>query len=593
MARPKRADGKIQIQLFTTNGYRYAISQDSIRDPETGKYSHPKITYGTVTKDNRFIPNKRFLQLKPEEIKRLAFPEHWSLEIIDAAAPISANGRGRPSYTGESRSLLYGATLFMERVAEASGLRKDLTSIFGKGEIVDDLLSLAYYNLLHQDCYNHLESRQKIEWYPTKKTLDPAKITRLTQSLTEQHKQDLFSYRQARITEDSWIAIDSTSFSVYSRHLANSRFGKNKEHDHLPQVNLLVLYDVSSGMPVYYRVLPGNITDARTLATTFKELDIRGFKDIQFLLDRGYITFEVLELLIKKKAGFIMMAKTGDKKISQVIRAISVDDFCVTANYIGKHQLYGMDHEYPFEVHVKGKLRETTPLRLCLFFDPELQGVKKKKIADFIYRNSESLQSHIDEGIPLTDEAIEDFKKYFTLTVHKDTNMLLSFEEKAHIIKQQYIRSGFFACLCNNMDREKYPLSTILDRYGKRDEQEKTFMFIKSTQNGRRLRTSTEPSTDGRVLIQFISLILNSYIHHIYSNSPTLEKLFPTRQHMYHELMSIRRIEHPKKAKIITEFVGKQVDIFEAFMFDIPKGCCPKSKMKKSKKKSTKAIAKK
>ena len=95
------------------------------------------------------------------------------------------------------------------------------------------------------------------------------------------------------------------------------------------------------------------------------------------------------------------------------------------------------------------------------------------------------------------------------------------------------------------------------------------------------------------MFIQFLALILNSSIHHIYSNSPTLEKMFPTRRHLYEELMSIRRIEHPKKAKIITEFVGKQVDIFDAFDFEIPKGSRPSSRKKKAKKKSAKPTPKK
>ena len=108
MARLKRADGKTKIQLFVTGGYRYAISQGSVRDPETGKYSHPKITYGTVSDIFRFFPNKRFLELSTEERKQLAFPSGWNLDSIDSAPLPPIENRGRPSYTGESRSLLYG-----------------------------------------------------------------------------------------------------------------------------------------------------------------------------------------------------------------------------------------------------------------------------------------------------------------------------------------------------------------------------------------------------------------------------------------------------------------------------------------------------
>jgi hypothetical protein len=37
----------------------------------------------------------------------------------------------------------------------------------------------------------------------------------------------------------------------------------------------------------------------------------------------------------------------------------------------------------------------------------------------------------------------------------------------------------------------------------------------------------------------------------------------------------IRLIEHTNRAKVITPFVGAQVDICEAFGFDIPEGCAP------------------
>ncbi len=54
--------------------------------------------------------------------------------------------------------------------------------------------------------------------------------------------------------------------------------------------------------------------------------------------------------------------------------------------------------------------------------------------------------------------------------------------------------SGFFAFLCNLVDKTP---AELLDLYGMRDVQEKSFDTIKTGQNGRRLRTSTELSNDG------------------------------------------------------------------------------------------------
>ncbi|MDR1657854.1 MAG: hypothetical protein LBT47_09945, partial [Deltaproteobacteria bacterium] len=43
----------------------------------------------------------------------------------------------------------------------------------------------------------------------------------------------------------------------------------------------------------------------------------------------------------------------------------------------------------------------------------------------------------------------------------------------------------------------------------------------------------------------------------------------------------IRCIEHTGKAKFITPFVGKQIDICDAFGFEMPDGCSPDYMSKK------------
>ena len=41
------------------------------------------------------------------------------------------------------------------------------------------------------------------------------------------------------------------------------------------------------------------------------------------------------------------------------------------------------------------------------------------------------------------------------------------------------------------------------------------------------------------------------------------------------EMRPIRCIEHPNAKATITPFVGKQIEICEAFGFEIPEGCAP------------------
>lgn len=55
------------------------------------------------------------------------------------------------------------------------------------------------------------------------------------------------------------------------------QYGKNKENDKLPQLNLLLVFGEKSGLPFYYRKLAGNIPDSKTVKHLLEELDILGF----------------------------------------------------------------------------------------------------------------------------------------------------------------------------------------------------------------------------------------------------------------------------------------------------------------------------
>ena len=65
-----------------------------------------------------------------------------------------------------------------------------------------------------------------------------------------------------------------------------------------------------------------------------------------------------------------------------------------------------------------------------------------------------------------------------------------------------------------------------------------------------------------------------SYIRHIWKTTE-LKKLFESSLDILDEMRSIRCIEHTNKARIITPFVGDQLNICDAFEIDIPDGCRP------------------
>jgi len=264
-----------------------------------------------------------------------------------------------------------------------------------------------------------------------------------------------------------------------------------------------------------------------------------------------------------------MMAKTSDKQISKAIREMDVNEMTTYQNWIDKHQVYGKVFNYDFKVEVKGKMVPVKTMKFCLFFDPELQGERKKTINSRVAEMEKQLDGMIAEKQHLDDRAMEYFSKYFKLLLAKNKS-LRSYQLDERKMNDEVARAGYFAVFTNCMSPSRHDLSEILDIYNMRDEQEKAFMYVKSEQEGRRFRTSTEESTDGRLFIQFIALILNCVIYRKYLANENLQKLFPTRKHMLDELKSIRLIRHPKKAKLITEIVGRQIEAFKEFKLPVP-----------------------
>jgi hypothetical protein len=230
---------------------------------------------------------------------------------------------GRPVYDTDSQNRLYGDIWLLEQVAIKTGIRQDLESVFNRNrEIVDDILTLAMFPYLSKFTYNRVARWQKIVKAPSSRELTPTEITRLTQSITEQHRMELLKLRAVRLGKDELCAVDSTSRAAYGNGLADIRWGRNKEHLPLAQTTEVVVYTLSSHMPIYYRTFPGNMLDSRSLGIILTDLEHAGFKDLVLITDRGYETLRNLETYILRGQSMIMCTKTSQKEVAKVIQGL-------------------------------------------------------------------------------------------------------------------------------------------------------------------------------------------------------------------------------------------------------------------------------
>lgn len=573
MSRPTREESIYKVSIHKNGGYMYASTHPYTVD-ENGKRQYVNCHWGTVDENKRFIPGKRYLYASLEERARLIFPDDW--DMSEARKLSGSKTAGRPSYSDVDMNRFYGDIWLLEQVADKTGLRADLMKVFERNEeIVNSVLTLAYFSVLTGYTFNRVARWQRVERTPCQKELTPPAITYLTQSISEKERMELFRLRAARLGDNAMCAVDSTSRSAYGSSLADIKWGKNKEGVRLPQTSEVVVYSLNDHMPVYYRTFPGNIPDSRSVETLLTDLRHAGFPDIALLTDRGYESIQNLERYILNGQKMIMCVKTGQSFVLKHI--LEYGDFAGAPEQMSIdidtkvfYKQYDLDYRVAGNgdtVHIADKFK------LNIYFDSMKRGLDIMNLSAEVEMQRQALQDMKASSYPLDDDAaIKRLYKWFDIDYDQKTRAINSFTLNEQKLNRARRTSGFYAIATLGMD---LTAMQTWELYGLRDEQEKYFQQMKTQLGYDRQRNWSEEGKTGRLLILFVGLVLSSYIRHVWK-STELHKKFSSTLEVLDEMRSIRCIEHTGKAKHITPFVGAQIDIANAFDFKIPDNCAPK-----------------
>ncbi len=574
MPRPLLTTTPYKVSLHLNNGYRYASTQ-RFRDVDhdSGKKRYSRIHWGTLTEEMKFIPGKRYILSSLEERSKLIFPVAWDMSEAEKLSGLKK--AGRPAYDEQDVNRFYGDLWLLDQVAKKTGIREDLMKVFwGNREIVDDILTLSMFGYVTGFSYNRVVRWQRLAKSLSDRDLTATYITRLTQSITERHRMDLFRLRAGRLGKEELCAVDSTSRSAYGKTLADIHWGKNKEHIPLEQTVEVVVYTLEGHMPVYYRTFPGNIPDSRSLATILTDLQHANFHNVVLVTDRGYESLRNLERYIREGQAMIMCVKAGQKTVTDKIRAFGhFDSHPAEMDLDIDTNIYSKQYVLKYRVEGNGTaIIEADRLKLNLYFDPVRRSTELVELEKSILIQRKALEEIQSAGLPLDDDtSIRKNYCYFLVEYSKTDRKLTSFSLNDKKVDTTRLTSGFYALVTHRID---YPAQKVLATYKLRDEQEKYFQQMKGQMSSDRQRNWSEEGKTGRLFILFVSMILGSYVRHIWK-STELHKKFSSSLEVLDEMRSIRCVEHTGKAKHITPFVGAQLDVCKAFGFPIPKGCEP------------------
>jgi Transposase DDE domain len=208
----------------------------------------------------------------------------------------------------------YGATYLFDRIGEDTGVNEDLKTCFP--DSYRQILSLAYYLILEdRNPLCRFNRWAAIHWHPHGDTISSQRSSELFASLSDEAMQRFFRLQAKRRVDKEYLAYDSTSVSSYSKSLRQVRYGKNKDHEHLAQINLSLLFGQQSRLPFYYRKLAGNIPDVKTLRKLLADIETLGYEKIKVVLDRGFFSAANINDLYRHHIKFLIASKLSLKLV--------------------------------------------------------------------------------------------------------------------------------------------------------------------------------------------------------------------------------------------------------------------------------------
>ena len=456
------------------------------------------------------------------------------------ADPVVRKG---PVPVARNDRLFFGATYLLDQIGEVTGLTADLKTCFPS--TYKQIQSIAYYLVLEdQNPLFRFKKWAAIHRHPYGKDIPSQRSTEIFQSVTEEGKMHFFRLQGKRRAEKEYWAYDSTSISSRSETLRQVKYGKNKDDDLLPQINLALVFGEESRLPFYYRKLAGNIPDVKTIQELLRELDVLGYEKLKLVMDRGYYSADNINALFKKHLKFICGTSSGLSFAKEFIREIGSrkDHY---AYYNSNLELYVFTKtiawDYEQERPYKGDVvKEERRMYLHLYFNSD----KLSDDGKAFNRRLDTLKNELLSGHRVPEHE-KDYRKYFEIKETPKRGISLTVKQDA--VDAAHERYGFFVLISNEV---KDPVTAL----------RKAFWNVKERLNLRRTMTSSESSLEGKLFVEFIALIYLSYIQKKMGE----KGLFAT--YTLHELLDeldvIECFMEPGKSPIQGEVLKKQEQIY-------------------------------
>lgn len=465
-------------------GHTYIeFEYDRIYDP-VKQYTYPKrASIGRVDPENqnRMTPNENFLKYFP-----------------DADIPEEIDRSERSPY------LNIGPYVVLQKLIRDSKLREIL------GEYMDEkdtgfLLDLACYSIIEENNAGQYYPDYAYEhalFTPDMKIYTDSKVSDFFQKLKpEQSVGFLNSWNKSKNKRQKiYLSYDSTNKNCQAGDIDLLEHGNVKTDVSLPIFNYSVACDSANREPLFYELYPGSINDISQLTCMIDKAHGYGYRNIGFILDRGYFSKVNLEYMEKNGYSFLIMVKGMKDFIREIVIENQGSFENSRGKYIDRYDLYGTT--------VRRLLYEgdTKKRNIHIYYSDGKAYGEKQEIKQKIRR----LKKYLDGCVGKECVAFgPEIMKYFYLNFEQDGKTLKLAEENASAVEKELSLAGYFAIVSS----ENMTAREAIELYKSRDVSEKLFRSDKSYLGNKSMRVYSDEALSSKVFIQFIALILRSRIY--------------------------------------------------------------------------------
>lgn len=446
-------------------------------------YTVPKSTsIGKCTDDepDLMYPNTNFLKFFPSE-----------------ELPETKGGAHR------SGCLRIGTYLVLRRIIAEYHLDEMIGNIIGKNSGL--FLDLAVYSIIAENnagqyypdyAFNHPLFTDRMKIY------SDSKVSAFINSITgDQSRAFLDEWNEKQDhSQKIYISYDSTNKNCQAGDIDFVEYGHPKEDTGAPVINYSVAYDRNNAKPLYYEDYPGSIVDVSQLQYMLEKAGGYGYKNVGFILDRGYFSKENIHYMDKYGYEFVIMMKDMKELVKSLVlevkgtfeedRRYSIRDYKVSGITV-KKQLYPSDEKERY---------------FHIFYNDRKRSSEHEAIEAKIDRMAECLHKH--EGTKYEIKG-SGFAKYFDLIYYnkgkKDEKFMYG-RELCDVINEEIRLCGYFVIITS----EKMTAAQALELYKSRDASEKLFRGDKSYLGNKSFRVHTSESVHAKIFIEFVALIIRS-----------------------------------------------------------------------------------